>query len=191
MSAPRSSNGEMSGCSHHGTTTVVGSGHSAINVVLALLDLQADAPRTEVLWALRSNRIEKLLGGGLNNQLPQRGELGLAAKEAIDAGRLRMLAPFAAERVTETGGRLLVEATLDGASVIEEVGRIVVATRSVLGPVDETLIAEVMATGASFDELREAWAWLNGDEALMNEGRPLPGTRVAALIDLLEVDEDE
>ena len=62
---------------------------------------------------------------------------------------------------------------------------------SVLGPVDETLIAEVIATGASFDELREAWAWLNGDEALMNEGRPLPGTRVAALIDLLEVDEDE
>jgi hypothetical protein len=48
------------------------------------------------------------------------------------------------------------------------------------------LIAEVIATGASFDELREAWAWLNGDEALMNEGRPLPGTRVAALIDLLE-----
>ena len=62
---------------------------------------------------------------------------------------------------------------------------------SVLGPVDETLIAEVMATGASFDELREAWAWLNGDEALINQGRPLPGTRVATLIDLLEVDEDE
>ena len=62
---------------------------------------------------------------------------------------------------------------------------------SVLGPVDETLIAEVMATRASFDELREAWAWLNGDEALMNEGRPLPGTRVAALIDLLEANEDE
>lgn len=62
---------------------------------------------------------------------------------------------------------------------------------SVLGPVDETLIAEIIATGASVEELREAWAWLNGDEALMNEGRPLPGTRVAALIDLLEVDEDE
>jgi hypothetical protein len=30
-----------------------------------------------------------------------------------------------------------------------------------------------MATGASFEELREAWAWLNGDEALMGEGRPL------------------
>lgn len=62
---------------------------------------------------------------------------------------------------------------------------------SVLGPSDETLIAEITATGASLEELREAWAWLNGDEALMSEGRPLPGTRVAAIIDLLEPPEDE
>jgi hypothetical protein len=62
---------------------------------------------------------------------------------------------------------------------------------SVLGPADETLIADLMATGASFEELREAWAWLNGDEALMGEGRPLPGTRVAELIELLDADEEE
>ena len=62
---------------------------------------------------------------------------------------------------------------------------------SVLGPADETLIADVLSTGASFEELREAWAWLNGDEALMGEGRPLPGTRVAELIDLLDADEDD
>ncbi|MGN6142820.1 MAG: hypothetical protein ACTHOP_04450 [Mesorhizobium sp.] len=31
---------------------------------------------------------------------------------------------------------------------------------------------------------------VNGDEALMGEGRPLPGTRVAELIDLLDADED-
>jgi hypothetical protein len=47
-------------------------------------------------------------------------------------------------------------------------------------------IAELASTAASVEELREAWAWLHGDEALMGEGRPLPGTRVAALIDLLE-----
>jgi hypothetical protein len=45
---------------------------------------------------------------------------------------------------------------------------------SVLGPVDETLIGEVIASGASLEELSEAWAWLSGDEALMSEGRPLP-----------------
>ncbi|QDC02735.1 hypothetical protein [Mesorhizobium sp. 8] len=61
---------------------------------------------------------------------------------------------------------------------------------SVLGPTDATLVADILSTGASFEELREAWAWLNGDEALMGEGRPLPGTRVAELIDLLDADED-
>ncbi len=62
---------------------------------------------------------------------------------------------------------------------------------SVLGPTDETLIADILSTGASFEELREAWLWLNEDEALMSEGRPLPGTRVAELIDLLDADEDD
>ena len=62
---------------------------------------------------------------------------------------------------------------------------------SVLGPTDETLVADILSTGASFEELREAWAWLNEDEALMGEGRPLPGTRVAELIELLDADEDD
>ncbi|MEI9412314.1 MULTISPECIES: hypothetical protein [unclassified Mesorhizobium] len=62
---------------------------------------------------------------------------------------------------------------------------------SVLGPIEEATVAEIIATGASAEELREAWAWLNEDEALMSEGRPLPGTRVAALIGLLEPDDEE
>lgn len=109
-------------------TLVVGSGHSAINVVLALLDLQVQEPQTEVLWALRRNRMAKLLGGGLNDQLPGRGALGLAARDAIDAGRLRLLAPFAAERVVKIGDRLRVEAIIGETPVVEEIDRIVVAT---------------------------------------------------------------
>ena len=61
---------------------------------------------------------------------------------------------------------------------------------SVLGPVDDVTIAEIIASGASIEELREAWAWAFGDEALMSQGRPLPGTRVAALIDLIESDDE-
>jgi hypothetical protein len=60
---------------------------------------------------------------------------------------------------------------------------------SVLGPVDEMTIAEIASTGASLDELREALIWLNDDEVLIGETRPLPGIRVAALIDLLEAEE--
>lgn len=62
---------------------------------------------------------------------------------------------------------------------------------SVLGPVDDTMIAEVILSDASLDELREAWGWAFGDDALMGQGRSLPGTRVAALIDLIEPDDDE
>ncbi|MBX4928184.1 hypothetical protein [Rhizobium binae] len=62
---------------------------------------------------------------------------------------------------------------------------------AVLGPADETLVAEVIATGATQAELAEAFAWVNNDEALMSEGRHLPSGRVAALVDLLRSDEEE
>ncbi|MGN6772989.1 MAG: hypothetical protein ACTHJQ_24545 [Rhizobiaceae bacterium] len=62
---------------------------------------------------------------------------------------------------------------------------------SVLGPADDALVADIMATGASPEELRETWAWLHGDEALINEGQPLPGTRVAELIELIEPEASE
>ena len=61
--------------------------------------------------------------------------------------------------------------------------------RAVLGPVDETLIAEVSQTGATPGELAEAWTWLHADEALISEGRPLPKGRVADLIAILEAAE--
>lgn len=109
-------------------TLVLGSGHSAINVALALLDLQEKAPGTEVLWALRRDGIARLLGGGLNDQLPGRGALGLAAKQAIDGGRLKMLAPFVVDRITRTGDGLQVDATLGGRPSVEDVHRVVVAT---------------------------------------------------------------
>jgi hypothetical protein len=107
---------------------VVGSGHSAINVVLDLLKLQDEAIQTRVLWAMRRARIDKLLGGGLNDQLPERGALGLAAKSAIEAGRLALLAPFAAERIEQAGETLLVTAQLGGKRTRLEADRIIVAT---------------------------------------------------------------
>lgn len=61
---------------------------------------------------------------------------------------------------------------------------------SILGPVDDELVAELMGTGASAEELREAWGWLHNDEALMGAGRPLLGTQVGRLIGIPE-DEDE
>ena len=107
---------------------VIGGGHSAINVALALMELQTDAPGTEIFWALHRNNVEKLLGGGVNDQLPARGALGLAAKKAMDAGRLNMLAPFAVDRIDPMDNGLAVQATLAGNPLRLLVDRIVVAT---------------------------------------------------------------
>lgn len=60
--------------------------------------------------------------------------------------------------------------------------------RGILGPVGITLAAELAATGATERELREAYAWITSDEALVNDMRPLPTGRVAALIEILEQD---
>ncbi len=132
------------------TVLVVGSGHSAINAALALLSLQDQDPNTKVLWALRRNRIEKLLGGGLNDQLPERGALGLAAKRAIDAGRLQILAPFAATRLARSDTGVAVMGMLGDTSRTLLVDRVVVATgfRPDLGMLSELRIATDPATEA-------------------------------------------
>lgn len=132
---------------------VVGGGHSAINAALALLEVQAADPATEIRWALRRNSIDKLLGGGLNDQLPERGALGLAAKAAIDAGRVEILAPFAVERIERRSDTLSIIATHAGRTVNLDVDRVIVATgfrpdRSFLGEIRVALDPAVEAPPA-------------------------------------------
>ena len=55
----------------------------------------------------------------------------------------------------------------------------------VLGPVGDNLAAELIATGASEQDLREARAWVVNDEALLNELKPFPRGRVADLVEIL------
>ncbi len=54
-----------------------------------------------------------------------------------------------------------------------------------VGDIDDTLVAEIIGTGATVEELAEAQAWLDNDEALMNVGRPLPNGRVGELVEIL------
>ena len=111
---------------HH--VLVVGGGHSAINVVLDLLRLQERAPGTRVTWALRRDGMERLLGGGLNDALPARGALGLAARDAVASGRLQLLSGFAASGLRDCAGGIAVTANAAGSPVELQVDRIVVAT---------------------------------------------------------------
>ena len=58
------------------TTLVVGSGHSAANVLLDLARLRDRFPGTRILWAVRNANLGRLFGGGAADELPARGELG-------------------------------------------------------------------------------------------------------------------
>ena len=107
---------------------VVGSGHSAINAALDLLHLQDDAPETQIFWALRGNNLGRLAGGGLNDQLPERGALGLAALRALEEGRITLLAPFATESIAKSPRGLFIAARLANKPIDLDVDRIIVAT---------------------------------------------------------------
>ena len=54
-----------------------------------------------------------------------------------------------------------------------------------IGWADETVIAEMIATGATPDELAEARAWMANDEPMLNAGKPLAQGRVRQLVDIL------
>jgi hypothetical protein len=105
---------------------VVGSGHSAFNVLLDLLDLAAQAPGTTITWAVRrpSDHLNGLFGGGVADALPARGELGERVRRLVEANRLRLVTGFKTARLTETAE-----------------GIVVAGQDEVLPPVDEIVAA--------------------------------------------------
>ena len=62
---------------------------------------------------------------------------------------------------------------------------------TMVGEVDDVVVAKIIATGATADELAEAHAWLANDEPLMNAGRPLPSGRVGRLVDIVAAIKEE
>ncbi len=93
---------------------VVGSGHSAINVLLDLIRLRAEQPATEIIWVMRGDNLRKVYGGGEDDALPARGQLGARIRAAVEAGALEILASFAVREVAETEAGLLARGETDG-----------------------------------------------------------------------------
>jgi hypothetical protein len=54
-----------------------------------------------------------------------------------------------------------------------------------VGAVDDVTIAQIIGTGATREELAEAEAWIENDEALINAGKPLPKGRLGELVEIL------
>ena len=85
---------------------VVGAGHSAATSLLALAELQAQVPATQVVWAVRSATPRPLVGKGKADELPARGQLGLELRRLVDAGRIQLVTGFQTVAVNQVDGRL-------------------------------------------------------------------------------------
>ncbi len=92
------------------TTTVVGSGHSALNALIELAQLAGEAPGTRVLWITRKEHVEAAYGGEAADALPGRGALGSQGRALVEGGAVEVLAPFRIAGITRAadGGGLLV-----------------------------------------------------------------------------------
>jgi thioredoxin reductase len=102
---------------------VIGSGHSAFNVLLDLGELAASAPGTTITWAVRRDEVGSMYGGGAADALPARGELGARLRALVDRGRVRLVTGFRTAEVRRSGA---------GVTVVD-------ANKVALGPVDEVI----------------------------------------------------
>lgn len=110
------------------TTLVVGAGHSAANVLLDLVSLSEADPATTAIWATRGTNLSRVYGGGADDELAARGELGTRLQHFVASERIELVPGFSITAVRASGGQLVVEDGTGG-----DVRR--------LGPVDRIIAA--------------------------------------------------
>jgi hypothetical protein len=111
---------------------VVGSGHSAVGSLIALAELATSQAQASIVWAIRSDNLEKIFGGGAKDGLPERGKLGSTLRHLIDTGKLEVVRSFRIEAVRRKLDQLEVIGTdKDGVQrSIASVDEVIVATGS-------------------------------------------------------------
>ena len=107
---------------------VVGSGHSAFNVVLDLLQLADREPQTRIAWAMRRDNLDAVWGGGSADALEARGELGQRARRAVESGRIRVVTPYRIRSIARSGDAVRVTGAIRNEEVALDVDRVIVCT---------------------------------------------------------------
>jgi len=92
------------------TVAVLGSGHSAVGTLIDLVRLKKEAPGTQAVWLLRGEKPEKAFGGGSNDKLSARGELGAVFAKLVAAGQIAVEAGFKVKHLSLKDGRLRIGA---------------------------------------------------------------------------------
>ena len=86
---------------------VLGSGHSAFNVLQDLARLAQQHPGTRIHWALRRGSVARVLGGGEHDQLRERGRLGQTIGALLERGALQATTGFELERLEATAAGIV------------------------------------------------------------------------------------
>lgn len=88
-----------------GHAVVVGAGHSAATAIIELAQVARRRPGLRISWVLRRGQVGNAFGGGDADELPERGALGLRAKQAVADGLVELVTGFRTERIDTGCGR--------------------------------------------------------------------------------------
>ncbi len=93
---------------------VVGGGHSAINALLDLGDIQKEYPETQLNWVLRKDNMNKVYGGKQEDALEARGALGIRIEQLVNSGKLNVYTPFHILKLTKKEDGIQIIGDLNG-----------------------------------------------------------------------------
>lgn len=110
------------------TVAVLGAGHSAIGTLIDLARLAEQSSGTTAIWLLRGNDPAKAFGGGANDKLAARGELGSAFAALVAAGRIRLETEFHVYDIAASESGLLLGSGASGNRRQVAVDELIVAT---------------------------------------------------------------
>lgn len=86
-------------------TVVLGAGHSAFTAVSELRAIADAHPGTRITWAIRRGVTASTFGGAAADALPERGALGMRARDAVESGAVEFVAGFRVAEMRRAGDR--------------------------------------------------------------------------------------
>lgn len=107
---------------------VVGSGHSAINALLELVTLKTQYPDTHIIWVMRGSNMQRVYGGGQDDALPARGQLGTRIETAVATGAIEIVSPFRIRELVSTAGSINVMGETDDGLITIQVDEVIATT---------------------------------------------------------------
>jgi thioredoxin reductase len=103
------------------TVLVVGSGHSAFNALLDLVELANQVAGTEIIWAVRRRHVGQLFGGEALDHLPARGDLGSRIRHLVEAGKVRLMTGFQVGSLTSSDQKIVVASEAQTLPPVDEI----------------------------------------------------------------------